>query len=56
MEQFVSSVVGDEAPSRDTSTMGVGHIIPQETPLAHVEEGVRAPLVDPPQEKSSPPT
>ena len=36
-EQFVSSVVGDEAPSRVTSTMGVGHIIPQETPLVRVE-------------------
>ena len=56
-EQFVSSVVGDEAPSQATSTMGIGHILPQETPLVHVEEeGVRAPLVDPPQGKSSPPT
>ena len=55
-EQFVSSVVGDEAPSQATSTMGIGHILPQETPLVHVEEGVRAPLVDPPQGKSSPRT
>ena len=56
-EQFVSSVVGDEAPSQATSTMGICHILPQETPLVHVEEeGVRAPLVDPPQGKSSPPT
>jgi hypothetical protein len=55
-EQFVSSVVGDEAPSQATSTMGIGHILPQETPHVHVEEGVRAPLVDPPQGKSSPPT
>ena len=48
-EQFVSSVVGDEAPSQATSTMGIGHILPQETPLVHVEEeGVRAPLVDRP--------
>ena len=54
-EQFVSSVVGDEAPSQATSTMGIGHILPQETPHVHVEEeGVRAPLVDPPQGKSSP--
>ena len=56
-EQFVSSVVGDEAPSQATSTMGICHILPQETPLVHVEEeGVRAPLVDRPLGKSSPPT
>jgi len=37
--------------------MGIGHILPQETPHVLVEEeGVRAPLVDPPQGKSSPPT
>ena len=36
-EQFVLSVVGDEAPSQATSTMGIGHILPQETPLVHVE-------------------
>ena len=54
-KQFVSSVVGDEAPSQATSTMGIGHILPQETPLVHVEEeGVRAPLEDSPQGKSSP--
>ena len=48
-EQFVLSVVDDEAPSQATSTMGIGHILPQETPLVHVEEeGVRAPLVDRP--------
>ena len=56
-EQFVSSVVGDEAPSQATSTMGIGHILPQEITLVHVEEeGVRDPLVDRPQGKSSPPT
>jgi hypothetical protein len=58
-KQIVSSVVGDEAPSQATSTMGIGHILPQETPHVHVEEeeeGVGAPLVDPPQGKSSPPT
>ena len=54
-EQIVSSVVGDEAPSQSTRTMGIGHILPQETPHVQVEEeGVRAPLVDPPQGKSSP--
>ena len=37
-EQFVSSVVGDEAPSQVTSTMGLDHILPQETPHVHVEE------------------
>jgi hypothetical protein len=57
VEQIVSSVVGDEAPSQATSTTGIGHILPQETPHVHVEEeGVRAPLVDPSQGKSSPPT
>ena len=47
-KQFVSSVVGDEAPSQATSTMGISHILPQETPHVHVEEGVRARLVGPP--------
>ena len=50
------SVVGHEAPSQATSTMGIDHILPQEAPHVHVQEGVRAPLVDPPQGKSSPPT
>src|SRR3954467_11896862 len=36
--------------------MGIGHILPQETPQVQViEEGVRAPLKDSPQGKSSPP-
>ena len=36
--------------------MGIGHIRPQETPQVQVEEeGVRAPLVDSPQGRSSPP-
>ena len=52
--QIVSSVVGDEAPSHAIRTMGIGHIRPQETPQVQVEEGVRAPLVDSPQGKSSP--
>ena len=35
--------------------MGIGHILPQETPHVQVEEeGVRAPLVESPQAKSSP--
>ena len=36
-KQIVSSVVGDEAPSQATSSMGIGHILPQETPRVHVE-------------------
>ena len=54
MEQIVPSVVGDEAPSQAIRTMGIGHILPQETPQVQVEEeGVRAPLVESPQGKSS---
>src|SRR3954465_12376780 len=54
---IVPSVVGDEAPSQVIRTMGIGHILQQETPQVQViEEGVRAPLEDPPQGKSpSPP-
>ena len=55
-KQIVPSVVGDEAPSQVIRTMGIGHILPQETPQVQViEEGVRAPLVDSPQGKSSSP-
>ena len=55
VEQIVPSVVGDEAPSQAIRTMGIGHILPQETPQVQVEEeGVRAPLVESPQGKSSP--
>src|ERR1043165_10169389 len=53
---IVPSVVGDEAPSRVIRTMGIGHILPQETPQVQViKEGVRAPLEDSPQRKSSSP-
>ena len=56
VKKIVPSVVGDEAPSQAIRTMGIGHILPQETPQVQVEEeGVRAPLVDSPQGKSSPP-
>ena len=55
-KQIVPSVVGDEAPSQVIRTMGIGHILPQETPQVQViEEGVRAPLEEPPQGKSSSP-
>jgi len=55
VEQIVPSVVGDEAPSQAIRTMGIGHILPQETPQVQLrEEGVRAPLVESPQGKSSP--
>ena len=55
-KQIVPSVVGDEAPSQVIRTMGIGHILPQETPQVKViEEGVRAPLEEPPQGKSSSP-
>jgi len=55
-KQIVPSVVGDEAPSQVIRTMGIGHILPQETYQVQVsEEGVRAPLVDSPQGKSSSP-
>ena len=36
MEKIVPTVVGDEAPSQAIRTMGIGHILPQETP--HVQE------------------
>ena len=35
--------------------MGIGHILPQETPQVQVIEGVRAPLEESPQGKSSSP-
>ena len=55
VEKIVPSVVGDEAPSQAIRTMGIGHILPQETPQVQVEEeGVRAPIVESPQGKSSP--
>ena len=55
-KKIVPSVVGDEAPSQVIRTMGIGHILPQETPQVQVsEEGLRAPLVDSPQGKSSSP-
>ena len=55
-KKIVPSVVGDEAPSQVIRKMGIGHIIPQETPQVEViDEGARAPLEDPPQGKSSSP-
>ena len=38
VEQIVPSVVGDEAPSQAIRTMGIGHILPKETPQVQVEE------------------
>ena len=32
VEQIVPSVIGDEDPSQAIRTMGIGHILPQETP------------------------
>ena len=55
VEQIVPSVVGDEAPSQAIRTMGIGHVLPQEIPQVQVEKGVRSPLVESPQGKSSPP-
>src|SRR3954465_12272902 len=55
-KQIVPSVVGDEAPSQVIRTMGIGHILPQETPQVQaIEEGARAPLEESPQGKSSSP-
>ena len=56
IQDSLTSVVGDEAPSQAIRTMGIGHIRPQETPQVQVEdEGVRAPLVESREGKSSPP-
>ena len=52
---FFPSVVGDQDPSQVIRTMGIGHILPQETPQFHVIKGVRAPLEETPQGKSSSP-
>ena len=55
-KQIVPSVVGDEAPSQVIRTMGIGRILPQETPQVQViEEGARAPLEETPQGNSSSP-
>ena len=52
-KQIVPSVVGDKAPSQVTRTMGIVHILPQDTPQVQVnEEGLRAHLVNSPQGKS----
>ena len=53
---IVPTVVGDEAPSQVIRTMGIGHILPQETPQVQViEEGSKATLEETPQGKSSSP-
>src|SRR3954469_22460861 len=55
-KKIVPSVVGDEDPSQVKRTMGIGHILPQETPQVQViEEGSRSPLVETSQGKSSSP-
>src|SRR3954463_10002956 len=55
-KKIVPSIVGDEAPSQVIRTMGIGHILPQETPHVQViEEGASAPLEETPQGKSSSP-
>src|SRR4051812_47970303 len=55
-KKIVPSVAGDETPSQVIRTIGICHILPQETPQVQViEEGLRSPLEEPPQEKSSSP-